>query len=121
MENVAFTIEEEAEFTAINCAAFDLHVKNSHAKKEISPCWLCMSNEVKKEAVDELITELRFSVGGMLTADKDYIIKNIFNNSMVNSLAHHVKKWRDCELTAKQLRAEHNPRAFFAEYYGKSL
>lgn len=103
---------EEAEFTYVNCLAFDIARRDAMTKNTHIPAWLCSSAEARLEmrqkSYDILNAQLRppvpFTEASREHAEK--FIKDRIPFTMVSM-------WKNAELALKQEREEGNPRAFF--------
>ncbi len=111
MDTINLTPEEEAVLTPFNAVAFDMLRAEYAEKNTCPPCWLCMSTEAREEAREKTRFFLQFKVGplGMSMEDAEALAQRALGGSEV------VSRWREAELAFKRMRAEGNPRAWFAE------
>jgi len=108
-------INEEAEFTILNCVAFDYARKEAKDRGQLIPCWLCMSVEAREAARTKLLESMSRMMGmGARITESNFDL--LMSSEMAVKLAILTKKWREAELEYKKLREEGNPcRAFFAD------
>jgi len=110
-EDVTFTSEELLEFTPINRVAVDYLMVHQDG----SPVWLCMSDEAKKQAIEDLATHMTQQMGLIVPLS----IKRLTNVcETLPNIQHSIAQWRDAELEMKRKRIGvngelPNPRAFF--------
>jgi hypothetical protein len=110
MKKTTLTEAEEAEFRPVNAVAFDLKRAESKEMGQIPACWLCMSDEAKEAARQRLYEMLSRKIFCPIKTEADWL-RFIPDNWGGPEVA----RWREAELTFKQLREEGNPRAFFVE------
>jgi hypothetical protein len=104
----SFTKEEELQFTAANAIAYDLlRSKRSH----LVPCWLCMSDEAKKEARIATVDWLK--IANPLIPVNIYTLDVFCEENLLQLIAGVIEKWKIAELERKKERALNNPLAFF--------
>ena len=109
---IQFTAEEEAQFTTLNYAAFDLVLVTGKNKNEAPPAWLCTSEKSREEAVQRLLGWAKVRLPRQPVAWSKESLATVLSN--VPDIKSGVTKWRNSELELKRLREEeHNPRAFF--------
>jgi hypothetical protein len=107
--NPELTAEDRAELTAFNLLVHSLMRETS---EEIQPCWLAMSPEARAEGREagrlfvDKHSGMGFGTMPLETAER--ITIEAFDSSLV-------EKFIEAEAEYKRLRAEGNPRAFFAE------
>lgn len=100
-----FTPDEEAQFTFVNCVAFDLMRTTSTGH---SPFWLCTNEETRKEyqqKVVDLTNKLAYMPVDLQLAE------NILSKRIPKAM---VDQWRRFELEAKTRRDNNDPSGFFA-------
>lgn len=103
-----FTPEEEKEFTLCNAAAFDLIMLKARRTKSIPPCWLCMSEDAKEKARQDLYKMLEGN-GVKVASVKEF-------DERFGSIPQGLEamgRWKRVELQMKNLRTQGNPRAYF--------
>lgn len=112
---IPLTPEQEAEFTIFNCAVYDLHRTECQQRESIPPCWLCMSDNAKKEAKEKFASWLSGAMQVLVPFTVERAEKHVAEQ-FGTKLADKVRLWKEAELEYKRIREdEHNPRAFFAE------
>lgn len=104
------TAEELTELSAFNCVAFDLHRTETD---QIPPCWLCMSDDARKNIRERLVAYLNDRAPNLTGWTVEMAEKFARRHVSI----HDLDQWRHAEAAYKQLRAEQHPRAYFAEYW----
>lgn len=106
------TAEEEAQFTVLNYAAFDLVLVTARDKNEAPPAWLCTSEKSREEAIRRLLDWAKVRLPRQPATWNKESLATVLDN--VPEIKSGVVKWRNSELELKRLREEErNPRAFF--------
>lgn len=103
---------EEAQFTHLNCVAYDQYRKTASEKGQIPCCWLTMSDEAREAARQDILVTMSRMMG-MATRITVGNFDSVMSPAMTNTLAVMTGRWRGMEETAKRMRDEGNPRAFF--------
>ena len=104
-----FTEQEKAEFTILNAISYDLHRSSS---TDISPCWLCMSEEAKNDCRQKGINWLNDSIKPTIPINLE-TVDRICERMFSNVIEQPIEKWMKAELQAKEEREAGNPLAFF--------
>jgi len=99
-----------SDFNAYNCVAYDLHRKESKAKESIPPCWMCMSEDAKKEIRNNFLVYMRLATGRLNLTEQELTV--MVDQKIPSSS---IDLWKQAEAAMEQERAKGNPRAFFAE------
>lgn len=104
------TTEELAEFTPLNAAAFDLIRTRAQEKNIVPPCWLCMSDEAKDQARQDLVDYFNTNGHSCTLGNLTQTI-----NHTANSVSPMIESWKQAELSYKAHRESGNPQAYFAQ------
>ena len=108
LKTVDLTDAELAEFTPLNCAAFDL-IRKESKEKGVTPCmWLCMSDDAKQKARDAVVAHIGKALG--IIAPCEQGIKNLIKGQDFTA---QLRQWKFAELDMKRHRATGNPKAYF--------
>src|SRR5271155_3703176 len=96
----------ENEFNAVNAVAYDLMRKNAQAENKIPPCWLCLSDEAKQEAKDDLLDFLRDATENPYMSEEEMteLVEDRIPDYLIN-------KWQEVEEMFLQERQNNNPLA----------
>ena len=85
-DETTFTADEEAQFTLLNCVAFDKVRLDDKAAGVIPPMWLCMSEEAREAAID-WYEKTPVTVNGKATTVKDYTYDFLNKERALKSVA----------------------------------
>jgi len=113
----SFTKEEELQFTAANAIAYDL--LRSKCNHDI-PCWLCMSDEAKKEARIATVDWLNANANPLIPVNI-YTLDVFCEENFLQLMAGLIEKWKIAELERKKEKALNNPLAFLCRINLKIL
>lgn len=108
------TIEERAEFTAVNLVAHNV-IRDQSEKKQ--PYWLCMSDEAKDMARGEAAKWFNYHKMPVIPiqVDNEYNL-SLFEKILKPAAQPMMQQWVNAEAEYKRLRVEENdPTAFFAD------
>ena len=111
------TADEEAEFTLVNCLAFDLARKNAQDRDTRLPAWLCMSDEAKNRYRQDLVAMLNTELAPIVSYSAFDLgqVETLLQRYLAGTLSQDMlSRWRQIEVELKGHRAAGNPQAFFA-------
>jgi len=109
---VELTQEEQSEFTPINRAALDLLLQKQREGGSINPCWLCMSEDARQKAREDLISYLNEQKRPIVPMTIETATKAI---ERLPNMQEAIDGWKRAELSLKKEREAGNPRAYFME------
>lgn len=96
----------------MHMAAFDLVRLKSQQDGTTPPCWLCMSEEAKQQAREDLVVYFNEKTRPLTPFTEDLLRTYC---GRLQGVAASLQSWQDAELHYKTLREAGNPAAFFAK------
>jgi len=104
---VGFTKEEETEFTAINCMAFQQKVKEDLKAGREPKCWLNMTGIEKHDAMHNF--KISMENDGLAVEYNVDLMLLLQKKGIENSMNVAIEKWKKSEMKAKELVAISGP------------
>jgi hypothetical protein len=101
-------MNNDAEFTPVNAVAYDL-LRSKAQPNEVLPCWLCLAEDQKQLARQNLLWIMRAKTGKFTLSQEEMaaLVEKLLPPGLV-------EKWKAAELAMEAERQKGNPLAYFA-------